>query len=101
MLWPFKRSTEAVICGLTFQAGSGGSVIVTGKSIARTAYRYGPSTSNPTISLRSIVTSLRPTRKLVGKKETVVATDQSISSRPVYFQSRQGDTMIWRIWITD
>lgn len=101
MLWPFKRSTEAVICGLTFQAGSGGSVIITGKSIARTAYRYGPSTSNPTISLRSIVTSLRPTRKLVGKKETVVATDQSISSRPVYFQSRQGDTMIWRIWITD
>lgn len=101
MLWPFKRSTETVICGLTFQAGPGGSVIITGKSIARAVHRYGPSSGNPTISLRSIITSLRPTRKRDGKKEIIVATDQSISKNPIYFQSNQNDTMIWRIWITN
>jgi hypothetical protein len=100
--WPFSRATTANICGLTFQAGPGGSVIITGKSMAKGVERYGPSTSNPTTSLRPIVAALRPTRKTVNGRETVVATDQSLSAnRPIYFQTHSTDRNIWRIRISE
>ena len=102
LFWPFKRATEAQICGLTFRAGPGGSVTITGKSIARKVVRYCPSISNPTTSLQSIVTAMRPTKKTDNKKETILVTDQSLTpKRPIYFQSMQGDRMIWRIRITN
>ncbi len=84
--------------GLKLVAESGGTVIVTGDSIAQTVVKYGTSTSKPEKQLRTIESHMHKTVKKDGHRE---ASDQDLSSRPIYFKSTDNTRDIWRIWLTD
>lgn len=84
--------------GLKLVAESGGTVIVTGDSIAQTVVKYGTSTSKPEKHLRAIESHMHKTVKKDGKRE---ASDQDLSSRPIYFKSSENTRDVWRIWLTD
>ena len=84
--------------GLKLVAESGGTVIVTGDSIAQTVVKYGTSTSKPEKHLRAIESHMHKTVKKDGKRE---ASDQDLSSRPIYFKSSDNTRDIWRIWLSD
>jgi hypothetical protein len=84
--------------GLKLVAESGGMVIVTGDSIAQTVVKYGTSTSKPEKHLRAIESHLHKTVKKDGQRE---ASDQDLSSKPIYFKSSDSTRDIWRIWLTD
>lgn len=84
--------------GLKLVADSGGTVIVTGDSIAKAVVKYGASTDKPKKHLRTIESHLKPTVKKDGQRE---ASDQDLSSKPIYFKSSDSTRDIWRIWLTD
>lgn len=84
--------------GLKLVAESGGMIIVTGDSIAQTVVKYGTSTSKPEKHLRTIESHLHKTVKKDGQRE---ASDQDLSSKPIYFKSSDSTRDIWRIWLTD
>ena len=84
--------------GLKLVAESGGTVIVTGDSIAQTVVKYGTSTSKPEKHLRAIESHMHKTVKKDGKRE---ASDQDLSNRPIYFKSSDNTRDIWRIWLSD
>lgn len=84
--------------GLKLVAESGGTVIITGDSIAQTVVKYGTSTNRPERNLRAIESHMHKTVKKNGQRE---ASDQEFSSKPIYFKSSDGTRDIWRIWLTD
>ena len=91
------RACEMHFYGLTLQAGPDGSVIVTGKSIAKAVDQYGASSARPTTALHSIAASLRSTQIKVKDREERRASDMPLTSnRPIYFRS-EGSRNIWCI----
>lgn len=91
-----KRASEMKYYGLTLQAGPSGTVIVTGKSIAKMVSGYKASGMDPKISLETIVNSLQPTQRTRGNRTERVASDQVLSAkRPVYFRTDNNDSIIW------
>lgn len=84
--------------GLRLVAESGGMVMITGNSIAKSVVKYGTSTSNPERHLRAIE---RHMHKTVKKDNVREATDQGLSNSPIYFKTSDGTNDIWRIWITE
>ena len=93
-----KRACEAKFYGLTLQAGPDGTVIITGKSIAKAVSYYGSSSARPTTALRAIQAVLQSTELpgSDGRTETT-ASDQSLTAElPIYFRS-EGDRNIWRL----
>ena len=83
--------------GLKLVAESGGTVIVTGKSIAKSVVKYGASNSNPEKKLRAIQSHLIKTERKNGNRE---ASDQELTNRPIYFKSSDSTDNVWRIWLT-
>lgn len=96
-----KRASETKFYGLTLQAGPGGTVIVTSKSIAKLVSHYGASSMDPKTSLDSIIASMRATSRTHGGKKTErAASDQVLSAkRPVYFRSNETDKTIWCLFL--
>lgn len=92
------RACYIIYRGLKLVADSDGIVIITGDSIAKTAVKYGTSTSKPERNLQSIESRLYKTVKQDGRRE---ASDQSLSSNPIYFKERDDTRDIWRIWLTN
>ena len=91
-----KRASETKFYGLTLQAGPDGTVIVTGKSIAKLVSNYKASGMDPKISLDAIAGSMQATQRTRGDKTERVASDQVLSAkRPVYFRTEATDTTIW------
>lgn len=82
---------------LDLVAEGDGVVLVTGKSIAKAAVKYGRSNSNPADDLGSIVDSLTDTVK--PNKERA-ASDQELTGTPLYFKSGSSPKEVWRIWLT-
>ena len=95
-----KRASEVKFYGLTLQAGPGGMILVTGKSISKTVSHYKASSMNPTLALRAIVDSMQPTTRTRGGKTERTASDQALSAqRPVYFRSNETDRTIWCLYL--
>jgi hypothetical protein len=95
-----KRASEVKFYGLTLQAGPGGMILVTGKSISRTVSHYKASAMNPTLALRAIADSMQPTTRTRGGKTERTASDQQLSAnRPVYFRSNETDKTIWCLYL--
>ena len=95
-----KRASEVKFYGLTLQAGPGGMILVTGKSISRTVSHYKASAMNPTLALRAIVDSMQPTTRTRGGKTERTASDQQLSAnRPIYFRSNETDKTIWCLYL--
>ena len=95
-----KRASEMKCYGLTLQAGPDGTVIVTGKSIAKQVSHYKSTGMDPTLSLDTIVASMQATTKVRSGKTERTASDQMLSTnRPVYFRSSEGDKTIWCLYL--
>lgn len=99
-LFSLKRASETKFYGLTLQAGPGGMIIVTGKSIAKRVSHYKASAMNPTLALRSIADSMQSTTRTRGNKTERTASDQALSKqRPVYFRTNETDKTIWCLYL--
>ena len=95
-----KRASETKCYGLTLQAGPDGSVIVTGKSIAKQVSHYKATSMDPKVSLDTIVASMQATTKVRGQKTERTASDQVLTNkRPVYFRTSEGDKIIWCLYL--
>lgn len=97
-LFSLKRASEIKYQGLVLRAGPGGTVIITGKSIAKRVGHYKATSLNPQTQLRSIVSSMQSTKRKNGKKEERFASDQMLTNnRPVYFRTYETDRNIWSL----
>ena len=87
---------------LTLVAGPGGTVSVSGKSIAKTVSHYGLSSEDPETRLKRINKSLDATEMVIDeeKGKTVrTAMDTPLSAEtPVYFRTRPDDDRIWSLY---
>lgn len=92
------RACRRKFRGLTLVAESGGTVIITGDSIAKVCVKYGTSQKKPEKYLKSIESHLI---KTVKGKDQRSASDQELTQRPIYFKSSDASNSLWRIWMTD
>lgn len=90
---------------LTLVAGPGGTVFVSGKSIAKSVSHYGLSSDDPETRLKRINKSLDATEMVVDeeKGKTVrTAMDTPLSAEtPIYFKTRPNDERIWSLYFSE
>lgn len=92
-----KRACEVKFHGMTLRAGPDGTVIIPGRAIAKRVSHYKTSSTDPVTSLYTIVASMRATKRVVGKKTEMSASDEILGKRPIYFRNRSNDVRIWRL----
>lgn len=84
---------------MTLVAGPGGTVYVSGKSIANRVSYYGSSSENPETRLKRINKSLDATEMVIDEekgKTKRIAVDMPLSAEtPIYFRTNENDERIW------
>lgn len=101
LLWNF--SSRCKYKKLILVAGEDGTVIITGKSIAKAVYAYGTSGWDPEEDLGSIADSLTCTKlpkQTDSKKTESFAADQLlVQNQPIYFRTTETSNIIWCLYL--
>ena len=87
----------------TLVAGPGGTVYVSGKSIASRVSHYGSSSENPETRLKRINRTLDATEMVIDEekgKTKRIAVDMPLSPEtPIYFRTNPNDERIWCLYL--
>lgn len=88
---------------MTLVAGPGGTVYVSGKSIASRVSHYGSSSENPETRLKRINKTLDATEMVIDEEKNKtkrIAVDMPLSAEtPIYFRTNPNDERIWCLYL--